>query len=304
MKKLSALICIIMAFSALFAFTACTEKENGVTIKYATFTFNFTDKNDKARTENVTVKLYTNYAPKATQRVIDLINNNFYNGTVVNTIESSWISFGGYTEENGILTEVFSGEDVYGEFSANGWVGNKLTITKGSVIMYRDRTNANGNNYNTANCRLAICTSSAAPFTANNYCIIGKIEDAAQLSMLEDITALRYKTTESEDGDVTVYNRYYVGGVDTIAKKYLNEDGTVNAAGDEKGLLLEDINKAIEGGELYRTAGPIDDEAFDDYYEAAYPFISAIGSATYEYFYTLPYNGMIKVSAAKVTNNK
>ena len=304
MKKLCIAVCIVLAASLLFTLSSCETKENGVTIKYATFTLSYTDTDGKAQSSDITVKLYTNYAPKTIARVIDLIGSGFYTGKTVNTIEASWISIGGYTEDNGKLVEASSGENLNGEFLANGWSGNKLTVSAGTVLMYRKHSDINGNNYNTANCRLVICTSSGAPFYSSEYCIIGKITDSDQLSALDKITELRSTTDKDGDGnDVTTYKRYYTGGLDTVASHFLNEAGTdVNEIGNDNYLEYENIAKILEGGELYRTAGVIDDEAYNDYIDVAGKIISAYKSVNHEFFYYLPYNGNVKITAAKVTN--
>ena len=301
MKKIRFVVCLALVVLAFFSMAACETKENGITIKYATFNLSFTDEDGKARTEDVTIKLYVNYAPETIARFIKLAEEGFYADTVVNTAESTWISLGGYKEEDGALTEVSYGSNVIGEFAKNGWKGNKLTISRGAVVMYRQPTDATGNNYDTANCRFAICNSTSAPFKASDYCIIGKVEND-HLSVISDIISLRDKY--EEDTGATTYNRYYVGGIDKLAEAYLNEDGSFNERlADSKNANIEeeDVAKVMEGGEMYYAPGYMEDEDYTEFYNVAYKFIKANNGADYEYFFTVPYN-TVKINSVKITN--
>ena len=295
MKKIALAMCLLISVSLMFSLGACT-KENGVEIKYATFTFDYTDKDGAQKAQDFTVKLYTNYAPETIAHFIKLCNDGFYNNTVVNTIESTWFSVGGYMNGDE-FEKVTSGKTIKGEFAANGLTGNKLNIKKGSVIMYRTPANSTGSNYDTADCRFIICTSTAAPFLASEYCIIGEITDSDQIDALSDISALINKT----ENDETVYNRYYVGGIAEIAKSFLNENGNLKPSAAEKNIDLEDIEEVTEGGEFYYEAGKISDEDYGKFSEKARLFVNAISSKLYEYFYNMPVN-KVSVSKTKVTN--
>ncbi len=298
MKKFSFALCVILVFALMFSMSAC-EMENGVTIKYATLNLTYVNEDGDTKTEDIVIKLYTNYAPDTIERFVELAEDGFYNNTVVNNAESSWFTLGGYKMNGTELEEVTSGkENLYGEFAANGWSGNGLNITKGSVVMYRDFTNANTNNYNTANSKFAICTGTATPFTVTNYSVFGKIEDTADLKVLDEIIALRDKTEDSE----TLFNRYYVGGIDEIAKSFLNEDGTINEAkADDKNIEMEDIEKVVEGGEEYHTAGYISAEEYDDFVTVATKFINSINSNAAAYFYYVPWN-TVTLNSVKISN--
>ena len=241
------------------------------------------------------MKLYVSYAPETIKHFTDLVNNGFYKNTVVNHVESSWFEIGAFKLNGDALEKVTSGKTVNGEFSSNGFVGNKLTVRKGSVVMYRKPTDANGSNYNTADCALAVCTSTAAPFSAAEYCVIGEITDNTQLNNLSYINALVSKTVDDE----TVYNRYYAGGISDIAASFLNDDGTLKQTAVEKGIDAEDIEKVTEG-ELFREAGTISDEDYDDFIDTARKFVNAVSGKIYEYFYTMPVN-TVTVTNCKIS---
>ena len=61
MKKLSLAVCILLSLTLLFSFTACSEVENGVKIKYATVTFQIGE--DTTNTKDLTFKLYNYQFP-------------------------------------------------------------------------------------------------------------------------------------------------------------------------------------------------------------------------------------------------
>lgn len=295
MKKFSLIMCLVLLIASVFTFSACDEKENGITIKYATLSISYTDEEGTAKNEDVTLKLYVNYAPETIARFISLANEGFYNDTIVNSVENAWISLGGYKLTNNELEKITSGNTIEGEFYKAGWQGNNLTVSAGSVVMYREPSNIDGNNYDTADCRFAICKDSAAPFASTEYCVIGKLADSDQISVIEDIIKLRSKT----ENDVTEYKRYYVGGVETIAQKFIDNESLA----DEKGVEIEDAQKLVEGGSLYRTAGYIDDTDYDEYIAVANNIITAYGSKTYAYFYALPYNN-VTLKSVTVSNKK
>lgn len=301
MKKLSLALCAILAIAFMFSMTACEEIENGVTIKFVTFTLDFVDADGENRTEDITVKLYTNYAPESTARVMELAENGKYNNTNVNHVDSNWFTLGGFTVSDTAVTPVESGKgNLVGEFQANGLSGNKLTVSAGSVVMYRAFRNDNSSNFNTADMALAICTSSSAPFTASQYCVIGKIVDNDQLDVLQDILDLR---NVSDDEEEVEYNRYYVGGIADIAKSFLNEDGTLNSAeADDHDIELADVNKVIEDGELFFEPGYMTAEDYEEFEEVATKFINSISENSATYFYNVPKNP-VTVTSVKVSNN-
>lgn len=297
MKKFGLALCLVMIAVLSLSVAGCKTMENGVEIKYASISLSYTDIDGNSVSEDVTVKLYTNYAPRTIAHFIDLCGKGFYDNSVVSHVESSWFALGGFKLNGDALEKLTSGKTVNGEFSANGFTGNKLNVKKGSVVMYRKPTTAHASNYNTADCMIAICTSTAAPFTASEYCVIGEITDGTQLENLSKISALASRTEEEE----TVYNRYYAGGIAELAAGYLDENGSLTREAAEKNIDLEDIEKVIAGGEYYREAGKISDEDYDDFIEIARTFVNAASDKLYEYFYVMPVN-TVKVTGTKIGN--
>lgn len=297
MKKFTLAVLAILAFTFIFSSVGCDQIENGVKIKYATITLEYTDVDGDAKTEDVVVKLYTNYAPKTIDRFISLAEAGKYNGTNVNHVDSSWFTLGGYNVTDTAITNANADlTPLEGEFYNKGFKGNKLTVTKGSVVMFRDFANKNSANYDTAYDTFAICTASSAPFTASEYCVFGMIEDDDDLDVLDEIIELRNVSTSEDE---TEYNRYYLGGVDTLAKAYYNDDNTFNEVkADKDGIDVEDVEKVVEGGELYFEAGYITAEDYKAFSEVALKFINAISAKEAAYFYCVPkYNVTIKAVA-------
>jgi len=298
MKKFSLVVCILLAITAIFSMTACDEIENGVTIRYATLSIDYVDADGEAHTgEEVILKLYTNYAPLSIDAVIKNAENGTYNNSVINHVSSSWLSVGTHKLEGDALNAL-GAASVEGEFYSNGWQGNPLTVTAGSVVMYRAASNKSAANYDTATSGLAICLTSSAPFNASEYCVIGKVEKG--LEILTDIATLATK----EVNDETVHNYYYVGGVEKIV---LKADGTLDTDKLERyNLDDEEVAKILEGGEYaaYNKAGFVADETDEDYvaFKAiASKIISAHNEKEVTYFYTCPVN---TVTVKSVTISK
>ncbi len=298
MKKFSLILCLVLLLAAAFSFTACDEKENGVTIKYAKVSFSFTDKDGNDKNEDVTLKLYVNYAPETIAQFTELANKGFYDGSVVNHIDSGFITLGGYKLTDGKLTALTSGKKLTGEFVENGWRGNMLSVTEGVVVMYREPANIDNNNFDTADCRIAICTSASA-FSANEYCVIGKLEDSTKIDVIKSIAALQSKT----EGEVTEYNRYYVGGLKELATKFYNDE----TLSDSKGLDKKEIEKFTETGALYsyiaEEGTSIDDDDYSEISSLASQLVNAYGSKLYAYFYNMPVN-TVTVSKVTVSSKK
>lgn len=301
MKKTGMTLILAMLLMLTFSFASCTHYENGVPVKYATMKLAYTDEDGKAKEEDIAIKLYTNL--NTANRFAKLASDGFYENTVVNTIESGWFSLGGYTLEGNALTVKSSGQKIEGEFVSNGVSGNSRYIKKGTVLMYRevsnryDREVLNDNNWNSADCRFVICTStSATPYNASDYCLFGEVMDD-DLDILDEIAALRYR--QDEDSDETDYNYYYVGGLDTLAAWFM-QDGRLTEDALDNNIAEEDV-EALTEGELAIAPGFVDDEVYDDIMEYADKFIKAIGSHVSEYFYCVPYN-TVTIKSIKITS--
>ncbi len=299
MKNLRLAVAMLLAMSVLFSFTACKTMENGVEIKFATISLSFVDEDGVDRNEDVVIKLYTNYAPETIDRFIELATDGFYKNTVVNNAQTSWISLGGHKMNGELMEKLSSGKTINGEFYDNGWRGNTLTVTKGSVVMYRDFSTKSYSNYNTADCRFAICTSASAPFTSTEFTVIGKIEDSADMEVISDIIALAEK--EGNDEDEILYNYYYAGGIAELAQTFIGENGQLTEEALENEIELTDIEEVSEGGDLYFEEGFITVDEYEDFKAAANKFINAVGDKTATYFYNAPFN-TVTVTGMKISN--
>ena len=286
MKKFTLAVLALLAFTFIFSTVGCAEIENGVKIQYATITLDYTDVDGTAKTEDVVIKLYTNYAPKTIENFINLAKGGKYNGTNVNHIDGSWFTIGGYNVTDEALTDANTDlTAIDGEFYNNGLKGNKLSVKAGSVVMFRSFSDKNGSNYNTATDTFAICTGTSAPFTTSEYCVFGMIEDADDLDVLNEIAELRNVSAEEDE---TEYKRYYVGGVDKLADKYFVNGVFEEEKAHKDSIDVEDAEKMIAGGELYREAGYISTEDYDEFKEVAIKFINAISAKEAAYFYCVP----------------
>lgn len=81
----------------------------------------------------ITVALYGNDAPISVANFVKLANEGFYNGLTFHRIISGFMMQGGDPNGNGTGG---SGENIKGEFSANG-VDNTLSHTRGAISMAR-----------------------------------------------------------------------------------------------------------------------------------------------------------------------
>lgn len=139
-----------LAVGAATMLSGCTTDKPEITI---TYTFNGKD-------YSVDYVLSRKSAPQTVQHFIELADNGYYEGLCIHDYSSSMLLGGGYTYENGELTEknyfeavkdydltqsVFVNSDsssgmntVYGEFSKNGVsvTGAKYTHTAGALVMY------------------------------------------------------------------------------------------------------------------------------------------------------------------------
>lgn len=81
----------------------------------------------------ITVELDGNAAPMTVQNFMDLANDGFYDGLTFHRIIAGFMMQGGDPNGNGTGG---SGENIKGEFSANG-VDNTLSHTRGAISMAR-----------------------------------------------------------------------------------------------------------------------------------------------------------------------
>lgn len=301
MKKIAILVCAILTLCFSLSFASCTTWENGIKIKYATVTLSYPDDNGKVQTEDIVIKLYTNYAPETVDRFVQNAKGGLYNGTIVNTVESGWFSLGGNKLNGNVLETVTSGKGpLKGEFYDNSVQGNTLSVSSGAVIMYREFTNElDKSNYDTADMKFAICTGGSTPFNKNSYCVFGQVVEGD----LTKITALQYRSaSDSSDEDAeNDYNYYYMGGIAELAAIIEADEELADKADADYDVTPEDYDDVAADGDLYYEPGYMDDEDYNEFIVTARKFINTIGSNEAAYFYKMPYQ-VVTITSVKITN--
>ncbi len=311
MKKFITAACVLAtALVTLFSVSCGNTIKDGVTMRYATVELSYTPEGSSVeKTESIVIEIYTNYAPNTSEKFIGLANDGFYDNTVVNTVENTWFSLGGHTYDGTTLTPKTSGSKLAGEFYNNGFRGNKLGIKKGSVLMYhpyRNNVDDIADCYDGADCRFTICTSTTGEYSTVEYCVFGMIEDEDDLKVLDEIAALRDRSTDdSSDENTDTYRYYYAGGLRDVITKYLvtgdaDAGYTMTRLAVEKDLELDDLVDIINGED--GNIGPMDNEVYTEFLEKAAPVISAISSRNSEYFYFLPWS-TVTVKSVKITKS-
>lgn len=177
-KILAKIIAVALSLTALFSLTACGEVELGSKIERIQITIALTDAEGEVTEYEVEAKLYVNFAPETIAHVKTLIESGYYNGTDITNVTSSYFQFGDYTlAEDGKLAQKDGNvASIKGEFEKAGWVGNKLTVQQGAIILKRATEGENGGSkYATGKATLAVAFSSSAPFAVKEYCIFGQI---------------------------------------------------------------------------------------------------------------------------------
>ena len=185
MKKItSLLVAAIIATACLFSFSACSEVENSSRIQRMTMTLEYLDADaNTVATRDVEIKLYLNFAPKTTAHFMELAQSGYYNGTVISNVQTNWVEFGAYKYTDGALTKMdYSGESIYGEFANNGWSGNTLLPTAGTLVMKRDYSLDTNEEpvYDTAKATVIINLNYNSKFSASEYCIFGAIDSTVE----------------------------------------------------------------------------------------------------------------------------
>ena len=179
MKKLFAkLVAAVLTLVTLFSLSACGEVELGSDIERIKITITLENADGVSTDYEVEAKLYVNFAPETFKQVKGLIENGYYNGADITNLTSTYFQFGDYSLSGGTIGAAKDGnvQTVKGEFENNGLVGNKLSVSQGSIILKRDNVGSKGvSKYNTGKATLAVALSSSAPFTVKDYCVFGQI---------------------------------------------------------------------------------------------------------------------------------
>ncbi len=111
-----------------------------------------------------TVELYPEYAPQTVANFVYLAKSGFYNGLTFHRVVDNFMAQGGDPNGNGTGG---SGENILGEFSANG-VKNPIKHERGTISMARSATP------NSASCQFFICYTDCS-FLDGNYAAFGKV---------------------------------------------------------------------------------------------------------------------------------
>lgn len=181
MKKITAkIVAIALSLICLFSFASCAEVENGSKIERMTIKISFTNADGEAKTYDIHAKMYLNYAPATTAHVKELISNGYYTNLDVSALTATYFTFGDYSVDltkADPLTSIDQGvKTIKGEFSKNGFTGNKLTISQGAILLRRGEEGINdGSKYDSGKATLAVMLSASAPFSTSAYCVFAQI---------------------------------------------------------------------------------------------------------------------------------
>ena len=112
------------------------------------------------------VELYPEYAPQTVENFQNLVSEGFYDGLTFHRIYKNFMIQGG--DPNGNGTGTINGGEIYGEFSANGFMQNTLKHERGVISMAR-RTD-----YNSATCQFFIMHADNASLDGK-YAAFGRV---------------------------------------------------------------------------------------------------------------------------------
>ena len=180
MKKL---LTACVAAVLLLSLTACGKTDTAVVIT--------TNKADKPAADaesvgthhaeidiqdygTITVELDGDIAPITVQNFMDLANDGFYDGLTFHRIIAGFMMQGGDPNGNGTGG---SGENIKGEFSANG-VDNALSHTRGAISMARSM------NYDSASSQFFIMHQDYTSLDGQ-YAVFGYVTDG--MDIVDDI---------------------------------------------------------------------------------------------------------------------
>ena len=154
--------------------------------------------------------LETKYAPKTVEHFIELVKQNYFDGTIFHRIiENFMIQTGGYKVEENTLMELAPAESVVGEFASNGF-NNELKHELGVISMARtsDKNSATG--------QFFICAATC-PWLDGKYAAFGKTIDEESKQVVLEVSQVE---TGNLGGGFTDFP-YDLIGVETI--KLLDE---------------------------------------------------------------------------------
>lgn len=309
MKKLiKGLIAICMAVCCLLGVVSCDVIKNGSKLQAVTVTLNV-----NGVEEDFNFELYLNLAPGTIDHFTYLVNEGYYDNTIVSNVKGH-VEFGAYDSSfnskygegaksyyslinANTVKDKYVGPakdarydskfNVVGEFASNGYVGNSLSLDGALVLKREDLEDVNS-----ARATMAITFGSDSYFTsANDFAVIGKIltddaEDEDETSY-NRLKAIMSEYAEDEHGNV-YYNYAYVSG------DRKDDYGTFFMLSEESGMYYaKDAN-----GEY--TIEIVDDESVE---EDAGEILLKEFSTNSKYLNVIPY-GDVVITVSKIVFKK
>ena len=132
----------------------------------------------------IEVELNPSVAPITVENFLTLVDRGYYDGVCFHrVIKDFMIQTGGYTYTNGKIVEKEKVNNIFGEFTANGFTNN-LKHDLGVVSMAR------ANAYDSASNQFFICTSNANHLDGN-YAAFGRVSDDESLINAVNISNMK-----------------------------------------------------------------------------------------------------------------
>lgn len=125
------------------------------------------------------------YAPTTVDHFVELVKNDYFNGTIFHRIIKDFmIQTGGYCIEDNSLIEMPEVSSIKGEFESNGFADNTLKHTKGVISMARtsDKNSATG--------QFFICAADCT-WLDGEYAAFGKTIDEESLNNVLEVSNMQ-----------------------------------------------------------------------------------------------------------------
>ena len=133
----------------------------------------------------INLELYYDKAPITVSNFIKLAQDGFYEGTIFHrVIEDFMIQGGGYTMENGKLTQKKGASKIKGEFSSNGYKKNNIKHVAGVISMARSTSK------NSASSEFFICSATSTHLDGE-YAAFGKTTDSKSKQIVINISKVK-----------------------------------------------------------------------------------------------------------------
>lgn len=155
--------------------------------------------------KKIRLELDTQYAPKTVEHFVNLVKQNYFDGTVFHRIiENFMIQTGGYKVEENTLMEMPPVDSIPGEFASNGF-NNELSHELGVISMART------SDKNSATSQFFICAATC-PWLDGQYAAFGKTIDEESNQVVLEVSQVE---TGNLGGGFTDFP-YDLIGVETI----------------------------------------------------------------------------------------